>query len=114
MLQPAGSVASRCAAFGVRWYSSNPVGPPGFCLDIDGVLKRGQQVLPAALEAMKQVQQQCSATVLHFTHAAFGAEGHREKTNASPRMLRLNWHHNHSSSSSGSSSAVAAAVGVQD
>jgi ribonucleotide monophosphatase NagD (HAD superfamily) len=25
-------------------------------LDIDGVLKRGQHILPAALEAMKQVQ----------------------------------------------------------
>jgi ribonucleotide monophosphatase NagD (HAD superfamily) len=56
MVRQARSVFARCAEFGVRLYSSNPVGPPAFCLDIDGVLKRGQHILPAALEAMKQVQ----------------------------------------------------------
>jgi hypothetical protein len=70
VLQSAGTVLSRCAGLGVRWYSSNPVGPPGFCLDIDGVLKRGQQVLPAALEAMKQVQANLNATVACSTHVA--------------------------------------------
>lgn len=35
--------------------SFNPLGPPGFVFDIDGVLIRGKHVIAAAKEAMTKV-----------------------------------------------------------
>lgn len=46
---------------GLRGYSSNASGPPAFVLDIDGVLRRGKETIPAALEAMQQVTSTGSA-----------------------------------------------------